>query len=128
MDDANTLRNLRQALLRLHKALVDAERAAYERAHGRTVSAGEMLQMLIEHPWFAWLRPLSTLVVRIDEALDADEPPAADELRALRNEARALVAPAEGLPGLGDRYRALLQGEPGVALAHGTVARLLAAD
>ncbi|HEX7128416.1 MAG TPA: hypothetical protein VF406_21915 [Thermodesulfobacteriota bacterium] len=125
--DATALRDLRQALLRLHKALVDAERATYERDHGRTVSAGEMLQMLIEHPWFAWLRPLSTLVVRIDEALDADDPVTADEIRALREEARALVAPAEGPPGLGHRYRVVLGVEPAVTLAHGAVTRLLGA-
>jgi hypothetical protein len=123
--DTTAIRDLRRALLGLHKALVDAERTAYERAHGRTASAGEMLQMLIEHPWFAWLRPLSALIVRIDETLDADLPATADEIGALRGEARALIAPAEGAPVLGDRYRAMLQDEPGVAVAHGTATRLL---
>lgn len=118
---AGRLRELRKALLRLHKVLVDVERAAYERAHGRVASPGEMFRMLIEHPWFAWLRPLSALIVRIDEALAGEEPLGEEEGRALVLETRALLGASEGAPGLGERYWAAIQNDPGVALAHGAV-------
>ena len=38
--------NTRTTLLSLHRALVDFERRAYEKTHGRT-SAGEFLQVLL---------------------------------------------------------------------------------
>lgn len=128
MPDIDRLKALRRDLLGLHKTLVDAERAGYERAHGRATSAGEMLTLLIEHPWFAWLRPLSALIVRIDETLDGEESPTEAEIRALREAARALLGPAEGTPALGDRYRATIQAEPSVALAHGRVMTRLAGE
>ena len=67
-----SLVNLRIALLRLHKVLLDDERAAYERAHGRA-SGGEMLQLVIHDERFAWLHSISELIVSIDEMMDADE-------------------------------------------------------
>ena len=66
------MRELRAGLLRLHKSLLDSERTAYERVHGQ-VNAGEMLQLVINHEQFAWLRPVSELIVRIDEMLDAKD-------------------------------------------------------
>lgn len=76
------LANLRRALLRLHKTLLDAGREAYERVHGQ-VTGGELLQLVINHEQFAWLHPVSELIVRMDEMLDADEPATADDAAAL---------------------------------------------
>src|SRR5882757_4294072 len=70
------LAELRQTLLTLHKALLDSERTAYEIAHGIVPSAGAFLQLLINDPWFQWLRPITTLLVQIDETLAAKKPPA----------------------------------------------------
>lgn len=130
MADAG-LGELRHGLVRLHKALVDSERVEYERINGR-LSAGELLQRIINDPFFAWLRPVSELVVRIDELLDADEPPGDDEARAVRGAARALLTPQEpglslGPPTFGTRYHEAIQRDPAVVLAHGRVSRLLAA-
>jgi hypothetical protein len=120
------LTTLRSALLRLHGALVEHERVAYERLHGR-ISAGELLQLTIGGEWFAWIRPLSELVVRIDEALAADEPPGEAESAALAGAARALVSGEEAPEALGPRYGAALQGAPDVVLAHAGVVRALRA-
>src|SRR5437762_188097 len=71
------LEAVRRPLLRLHKALLDAERMAYEKEHGRIQGGGALLQLVIADPWFAWLRPMSGLIVMIDEYLeDAKRPPA----------------------------------------------------
>src|SRR6476646_11734757 len=67
--DRQFLIDLRKSLLHLHKTLLDWERAAYERLHGRT-SPGSLLTALMNDPQFAWLRPLSELIVRIDESLE----------------------------------------------------------
>src|SRR5690349_1128524 len=48
-------------LLRVHKALLDHERVRYERERGRVGGPGEFLQIVINDPWFAWLRPVSEL-------------------------------------------------------------------
>jgi hypothetical protein len=55
--DRHLLVDLRKTLLNLHKTLIEWERAAYERIHGRT-SPGSLLTALMSDPQFAWLRPL----------------------------------------------------------------------
>jgi len=94
------MRELRLSLLRLHKTLLDAERDAYERMHGQ-VTGGELLQLVINHEQFAWLHPISELIVRIDEMLDADEPATADAAEALLAGARSLLKPSEAGSGFG---------------------------
>src|SRR5258708_3301404 len=88
------LRGLRETLLTLHKALLDSERTAYEIAHGTVPSAGAFLQLLINDPWFKWLRPITTLLVEIDESLAAKKPPATTrDLERLITDTRALLSP-----------------------------------
>jgi hypothetical protein len=125
------LGELRHGLVRLHKALVDSERVAYERVHGRITSSGEMLQALIHDPWFGWLRSLSELVIRIDELLEADVPATPGEIRAVLDQARTLLTPAEeeagpGASTFGAQYYDCLQRDPEVVLVHAQVSKLLA--
>ena len=63
---------LRQALLRLHKSLLEMERRRYEKEHG-TVSAGELFRLVVDDAQFSWLHNISEFVVRIDESLASDE-------------------------------------------------------
>ena len=49
------LARLREALLHLHKALVDSERVSYEQTVGTIPSPNHFLQLLTNDPWFAWL-------------------------------------------------------------------------
>ncbi len=69
----NSLKELRQGLLNLHKALIVSEQMTYERIYGRIASSGQLLQLVMNDPWFAWLHPLSHLVVRIDVVLEDPE-------------------------------------------------------
>lgn len=119
------LRAARRALLTLHKTLLDDERAAFERARGRVESSGAFLQLVLHDEWFAYLRPLSALVVRVDELLEAEEA-TEQEAEALTAQARDLLRPGDGRAGLGERYRAALQRTPAVVLAHAEAVRLLA--
>lgn len=57
----------RESLLALHKTLLDTVRIEYEREHGRVENAGALLQLVVGDPAFDWLRPLSQLIVAIDE-------------------------------------------------------------
>lgn len=86
---------VRRGLFRLHKALIDAERRAFENRHGE-LSNGQFLQALIQDPFFEWLRPFSGLIVEMDEALAAAEPLTAQDARGYLSRTHALVAPDAG--------------------------------
>jgi len=109
---------LRRALLALHKTLVYSERRTFERVVGHVSSSGELLQLVIHDPWFVWLRPISALVVEIDERLDAEEPPTMADVHGLMNTARSLLTPVEEGVGFGTHYYEALQRDPDVVLAH----------
>jgi len=85
-----SLSNIRNELLDLHRALVAASRADYEREAG-PVAPGEFLQKLISEPSLAWLEPLTGLVAKLDEVL-ADETLRQRYLEALQRHADVLVA------------------------------------
>ena len=87
------LTDLRRALLPLHKTLLEWERMIYEREHGRKMGAGELLQIIMIAPQFAWLRPISEVIVRIDQALDEEAPDTPVDVDAIIIQARRLVAP-----------------------------------
>lgn len=124
-EELSRLRALRLALLRLHKALLDDERAAYERVHGQVLAA-QLLQLLINDERFAWLHAVSELVVRIDEMFDSDEPVTAENVRVVNEYTRALLAPSDAGDEFQRKYLAAIQREPDVALAHREVKKILA--
>lgn len=67
-----TLKLVRNKFLRLHKILMDNDRVIYEREFGNLTS-GKFLEMLLSDKRFAWLRTISTLIVRIDESFDLND-------------------------------------------------------
>jgi hypothetical protein len=114
------LMEVRQLLLALHKALLDSERTAYELVHGPIPSAGAFLQLLINDNWFQWLRPITTLLVQIDESLAAKKPPAsARDMEQLVRDTQALLSPSRDADGFWKRYSGAVQRDPGVAVLHG---------
>lgn len=121
------LTELREGLLKHHKLLLDSERAAYEHEVERITSSNQFLNLVLNDPWFAWLRELSQLVVIVDEVQDnkKDAPTAADADR-LVAQARALITPAENGNGFQKKYDEAMQRDPDVVLAHGKVVKMLA--
>jgi hypothetical protein len=118
------LTNLRRALLRLHKALLDDERLAYKRVYGQ-VTGGELLQLVINHEQFAWLHSISELIVSIDEMLDAEEPMTSADAESLFTQARTLLKPSEDGADFERKYYAALQRDPDIVLAHREVTKIL---
>ncbi len=117
---------VRETLLVLHKALLDSERTAYEIVHGPIASPAAFLQLLINDNWFAWLRPITTLVVQIDETLAAKKPPATSrDFERLVNDTRALLSPSREANGFWQRYSGVMQRDPGVAVVHGEIKKKL---
>lgn len=119
------LHNVRQSLLRLHKALLESERETYERAHGRINGSYEVLQLVLHDPWFAWLHRISGLVLQLDEMVEGDEPPGENIVTAVLDQMRILLIPSETGDDFQTRYFASLQKFPDVVLAHSEVIRLL---
>ena len=124
--DRALLAELRRLLLHLHKTLIDWQRDDYERLNGR-LQTTQLLQVIFDDPAFAWLRSMSGLIVRIDEALDETPPPSrleVSETGPLVAQARELVAPEAGTP-YAMRYHAALQELPEAVLAHRDLVTLL---
>jgi hypothetical protein len=122
--DTPSLDRLREALLRLHKALLDAQRIRYEREHGRVESRGQLLDLVLQDPSFEWLRVLSALIAGLDE-LAADDKDVSEELRGLINRLRMLVR-FEGNVGFTEPYREIIEAVPDALVAHVQLSRLLA--
>jgi hypothetical protein len=116
---------LRHALLRLHKSLLDDERVSYERVYGRIASNGEFLQLVLSHAWFAWLRPLSQVMAQLDEYVDEDASSDGSHTTGLIASVRTLLTPSEEGTGFGKHYYDALQRAPDVGLAHAAVRALL---
>src|SRR5262245_10561870 len=124
----DSLRHLRQGLLRLHKMLLDLERVGYERAHHRIANSYEFLQLVLKDPWFDWLHRLSELIVQIDETLDVrdvEEPASDEDAQALIARAKTLLSPAEEGTQFQKNYFLALQQSPDVVLLHSEVMKNL---
>jgi hypothetical protein len=119
------LEEVRQAALALHKALVDAERASYEKTVGSIQSPNHFLQLLRTDPWFAWLQPFSQLIVSLDELEEAEAPLTAARVEAALKAARLLLTPTESGEGFGRHYFDALQADPEVVIAHVDLIKLL---
>src|SRR5262245_14727241 len=107
---------LRHNLLDLHRAIVAYERAGYERRVGE-VGAAAFLSVLIEDQAYAWLHPLSALIVQMDEDVEAET--------ALFAEARSLLKVDFTGTTFQQRYAWLVEESPDVAFAHGAVMQVL---
>ena len=121
--DRALLVELRKLLLQLHKTLIDWQRTEYELDHGR-LQTSQLLNVMFNDPAFAWLRSMSGLIVRIDEALDVKPKKDPIESGPLVKAARELIAPDAGSP-YGQRYHAALQELPDAVLAHRDLVTLL---
>ena len=117
------LQELRRSLLHLHKTLLDMERADFERDFGR-LNSGELLQLVINHAQFAWLRQISALVVEMDEMLSGEEPATKSDVENLLDQARLLFT-ASADERFREKYQAALQREPAAVMAHSEIAKLL---
>ncbi|MFO1459717.1 MAG: hypothetical protein U1G08_09920 [Verrucomicrobiota bacterium] len=115
------LQELRNALLTLHKTLLESERVGYEEAIGPIPSPNHFLHLVTTDPWFAWLRPLSRLIVTLDETLDAPDAPSTAVVDDLVLQVRRLLVASEEGDGFPRSYFEALQRDPDVVFAHAGV-------
>ena len=66
------LREVSGLLIPLHRALIDAAKEDYAFAFGPVVQPTQLLRLLNEDAFFAWLKPITSLIVDIDEMARRD--------------------------------------------------------
>ena len=123
-----SLKNLRQGMLKLHKLLLDTERIGFERARGKINNSYEFLQLALKDPWFDWLHRLSELIVEVDEmldTLDSEKTATEEDGRALIDRVRQLLSPSESGSEFQRNYFLALQQSPDVVLLHSELMKLL---
>jgi hypothetical protein len=119
------LRDVSQTLLPLHRALINAARDDYNFAFGAEVtSPNQLLQLVQEDPFFAWLKPVTALIVDIDEMVRVDFT-AADVAAIVDRFDRMFGANVD--PEFAGKYVPLLQREVDVAIQHAALRKAAAA-
>jgi hypothetical protein len=119
------LLELRLKILQQHKIMMEFERRDFEAIFG-TVNAGELLQLLINHAQFAWLRRMSELVVLVDETLADKEFPMTDQnAEDYIAQARALFDPENPDLEFRERYHAVVEDDPEAFIKHAEIKKLL---
>jgi len=124
MERKEILKNGRNGLLKLHKSLLDRERAIYEGING-SVNAGQFLNLLLENEDFAWLRKFSTLIVEIDEMFDQKDGITDDGVELHIKKLRELISMKDEDEGFKAKYQSALQLDLDAAAHQGTLKELL---
>jgi len=102
----------------LHKALIDAAQRDYEKAHGKVTSPYALFALVAQDPAFAWLQPMTRLIVEIEDVIGRPLPPPANsDVVELRKKIDRLLVTA-GEP-FSTQYLSLVQSSPEVAAEHG---------
>src|SRR5579884_1938168 len=102
--------DVNRALRALHKLLIRTVQSEYERERGPIAGPGALLRLLMEDPFFSWLRPMSKAMVEMDELLDEESPLEPIRMAGLRERIEGMIAT--------ERYLSFLQSSPEVVMAH----------
>ena len=117
------LRDVSRVLIPLHRALIDAAKDDYAFAFSSVPQPTQLLRLLNEDAFFGWLKPITALIVDIDEMARRDFEPA---------DAEAIAARVESLFGNGagsefaGKYIPILQRSVDVAASHAALRKALA--
>ncbi|HYI09511.1 MAG TPA: hypothetical protein VEK57_10625 [Thermoanaerobaculia bacterium] len=117
-----TLRDTWKQLLPLHRALIDSASAEYGAAVGAVSGPNHLLQLLQEDPFFAWLKPLTSLIVDLDSLARTDFERADVDAMVKRIEQHFGSTPDAEFAA---RYVPVLQRDVDVAIAHAAIRQLL---
>jgi hypothetical protein len=117
------LRQVSKTLLPLHRSLIDAAKVDFAEATRQEVPPPTTLLRLInDDPFFAWLKPVTALIVDIDEMVRIDFD-AADVARIVARVSALFAAGGEGT--FAAHYLPLLQREVDVAIGHAALRKAM---
>src|SRR5678815_3559748 len=110
------LRALRTVVLTLHKAALDAERGRYEQEHGPIGGPQQVLRLVMDDPFFAWLRPLSDFVIQADIRLSDKQPVSPADAERFALQLKSMVQSQSLTDRFALEYRRTLQEVPEVVV------------
>ena len=117
------LRETSKTLLPMHRAMIDAAKDEYSFGIAPIESPTHLLQLIQGDAFFEWLKPITALIVEIDEMVRRDFTTA---------DAIAIADRLDGLfglkadPSFSERYVPLLQSEIDITVGHAAIRKLIA--
>jgi hypothetical protein len=117
-----TLREISRLLMPLHRTLIEAARADFAIAYEEVAKPSHLLQLLNEHPFFAWLKPMTSLIVDIDEMSRTDFEPS--QFEEILKRVQSLIGTGGGAA-FSENYVPILQRDVDVAIAHAALRQAL---
>ena len=109
------LRDTSRQLIGLHRALIDTAKEDFALATGAAPTPNELLRLLTDDPFFAWLKPMTALIVEIDEMARTDFEPA--DAHAIGERLGAMFDATAAGP-FATHYIPFLQRSVDIAIAH----------
>lgn len=109
------LRETSKALLPLHQALINVAKSDYAEITSMAASPTELVGLLMSDPFFAWLKPVTALIVDIDEMARVDFE--ASDVATIADRADKLFG-ASAESEFAEKYIPTLQRDVDVAVAH----------
>jgi hypothetical protein len=121
------LKEVRNEMLRLHKTLLDIQRANYEEKNGKVTNV-QLWSLLFDDENFTWLREISTFVSEVDE-LYASKMGFDQEIESQLNQrSHHLFDESDKFEEFKKKYQANLDTEAEVAFHHIKIMKLLAKE
>jgi hypothetical protein len=108
------LRDTSKQLMTLHRHLINAAKDDFAFATGAMPAPTELLRLLTDDPFFGWLKPMTALIVEIDEMARVDFEP--EGARDIGRRLQAMFGATEG--DFATHYVPILQREVDVTIAH----------
>ena len=109
------LRDVSRALLPIHRRLIQSAKSDYAFAYDASTRPSELIKLLQNDPFFAWLKPLTALIVDIDEMTRTDFDTA--EVETIIERVERLLSE--------QRYVEMLQRDVEIASGHAALRRAL---
>ncbi len=109
------LREVSSALIPLHRRLIESAKSDYAFAYDAETRPSQLIELLQNDPFFAWLKPLTAAIVDIDEMTRTDFESA--DVGTIRDRIQQSLS--------AQQYVELLQRDVEVATGHATLRRAL---
>jgi len=116
------LRETSKTLIPLHRALIEAAKADYAAATMMGTTPTQLLRLLTDDPFFAWLKPVTALIVDIDEMARVDFAP--EDVAKIADRIDRLFG-LTGEASFAEKYIPMLQRDVDVAIGHAALRQAL---
>ena len=119
------LRQVSKILIPLHRNLIDSAKADYALGYGPVEKPAQLLQLLTDDPFFAWLKPMTSLIVDIDEMARVDFEH--EDAYAIGDRLQRLFGRENPDAAFAEQYVPVLQREVDVAILHAALQKAMGA-